>query len=176
MWADSAQFQKHSIGSFLAHQMMRHAECEATYVFSVACESVGMLLLIRMLTWNTEMALSDDSSFVDGWDCLQFSRVVKVAFEETTSSAVSFREDSTRIPVSDMRWDVCCADPERRAAAEQIFSSEKRPIHFILPGDEWVELRQALVAGQKHMLAEAFQGAVMGLNATKSRLSVLPLV
>jgi len=124
--------KKYTCGSFLAKEMVRYAESEAIYTFIVGISDEhdwtrlgdsGPIILLRLLSWDTPMAIVDDSigkHSNEGSTSLlhstHFRKVAKVIFEERTNHN---NLDVTPSMDDPMEWtwgniDLCCPPPQPR--------------------------------------------------------------
>lgn len=174
-------FSKYTCGSFLAREMVRYAESEAVYTFIVGISDEmdwtrplhdpGACILLRMLSWDTPMAILGGSSS-KGAECLhtiQYHKVVKVIYEETSN-----KKDLTAAMNDPLEWtwgdtDFCCpplkgdaesndaslnldenSPPPTKASSTRIFFSKR----------EWTELRDRLKCGSLYF-SETMKDAVV---------------
>ncbi len=183
-------FAHHSAGTFLANEMVRYAESKAVFTFVVVMPSVEQMgsttkpcLLLRLLSWDTRLALSRDSTRTDqGVDMLCFRRVAKLIYEETVEPIAS------QLDVTSWKWggvDLCCAIPEPRESLDKKSDVEatthQASVRICLPTEEWHKIRNSLREGSKLFSQDVASATItvkIGKVVSESDaigLSILPL-
>ena len=186
-------FSKYTCGSFLAREMIRYAENDAIYTFIVGvsdemdwtrAHNPGPCILIRMLSWDTPMAIVDKKSTIDESNALQFHKVVKVIFEEVSDKVIDTNDNDS----TEWTWrgvDFCC--PPNGTNVDESTGSKMQTkassIRIFFSKQEWADLRDTLV-GRSMYFSDAIKEAVvmtkLGLPTNdeeqKAALSFLSLV
>jgi len=189
-------FSKYTCGSFLAREMIRYAENDAIYTFIVGvsdemdwtrAHNPGPCILIRILSWDTPMAIIDKKNTTDESNALQFHKVVKVIFEEVSDKAI---ETTNNNDSTEWTWrgvDFCCPPPNGTNVDETASSemqTKASSIRIFFSPQEWEDLRDVLVDRSMYF-SEAVKEAVvmtkLGLPTSdgekqKAALSFLSLV
>ena len=185
-------FSKYTCGSFLAREVVRYAENDAIYTFIVGisdemdwtrAHNPGPCILIRILSWDTPMAIVDKKSTTDA---LQFYKVVKVIFEEVSDKVI----DTNNTDSTEWTWrgvDFCCPPPNGTSVDETASSelqTKASSIRIFFSQQEWIELRDILVERSMYFSDAVKEAVVMtklGLPSSdeeeqKAALSFLSLV
>lgn len=191
-------FAQHTVGTFLAHEMVRYAESKAVFTFVVVMPTLQQpsltttmgfgkkpCLLLRLLRWDTRIAVGADSvRDENGVDRLTFQRVAKVIYEESLEPSMMSPSD-----VSSWKWggvDLCCTTPEPFVPGESDGRINEIPkqssVRICLPAEEWHDLRRLLKDGSKLFSTDVASaivmvkiGKVISGNETIG-LSCLPLI
>lgn len=189
--------ERHCCASFVAHEIARYAESKAIYTFIVSVRSEEEIkhhpkcILLKVLSWDTRQAKSEDSTCVDEVDRLSFKRVVRVIYEVTTDRNNTTEHDST----DPMNWtwggvDLCCF-PDGTNEGEQTQvnldqlakQTSSASVRLWLSQDEWNELHDTLLKRSKYFSKAVTDATILvklGPQATKRDdasigLSTLPL-
>ena len=189
-------FSKYTCGSFLAREMVRYAENDAIYTFIVGvsdemdwtrAHNPGPCILIRMLGWDTPMAIVGEMSTTDESNELQFHKVVKVIFEEVSDKGIDTTNNTDSTEWTWRGVDFCCPPPNGTSVDEtaspemQIKASS---IRIFFSQHEWTDLRDTLVDRSMYFSDAVKEAVVMtklGLPTSdeeeqKAALSFLSLV
>jgi hypothetical protein len=167
----------------MAHEMLRYAESKAIFTFVVSKESRDVCLLLRLLSWETRLAVSSKTAMVDeaGAEHPHFQRVAKVVYEESI--------DRVEEELSDpMVWnwagvDLCCPTPKSKEGisrdTNKIASAENASVRMVLSRDEWEELKLSIIEGSKQFFAREIVDATISLKvgriSSNAGLSALPI-
>ena len=131
-------FAKYTCGSFLAREMIRYSETEAIYSFIVGIsddseftgpDRHGKCILLRMLSWDTQIATlgkSDNDQGDSNLYAARFGKVLKVIFQEATDI-----KELIAVNHDQMQWtwggiDLCCLPPKHFVGS--MSSSDENPI------------------------------------------------
>ena len=199
-------FSKYTCGSFLAKEMVRYAESEAIYTFIVGVSDEndwtrvhdpGACILLRMLSWDTPMAIvggSIDNSLEDpDLRQMHYQKVVKVIYEERSN-----KKELTDVINDPLEWawgdtDFCCPPPTRNAESNDAslnldensstaLRTKASSTRIFFSKREWSDLKENLICGSRYF-SEAMKDAVvmtkLGLPSSEQKptasLSFLPI-
>ena len=186
-------FSKYTCGSFLAREMIRYAENDAIYTFIVGisdemdwtrAHNPGPCILIRMLSWDTPMAVVDKKSSTDESNKLQFHKVVKIIFEEVSDKVIDTTNNNDSMEWTWRGVDFCCPPPNGTNVDESTeMQTKASSIRIFFSQHEWAELKDTLI-DRSMCFSEAVKEAVvmtkLGLPTSdeeqKAALSFLSLV
>jgi len=187
-------FSKYTCGSFLAREMVRYAENDAIYTFIVGisdemdwtrAHNPGPCILIRMLSWDTPMAIVNKKSTTNESNELQFHKVVKVIFEEVSDKVIDTTKNNDSMEWTWRGVDFCCPPPNGTNLDESTeMQTKASSIRIFFSPQEWEDLRDVLVDRSMYF-SEAVKEAVvmtkLGLPTSdeekqKAALSFLSLV
>ena len=164
-------FQRQSCASFVAHELVRYAESKAIFTFLILKESDNTCLLLRLLSWDTRLADSIESTRdASGRENLHFRRVAKVIYEETAAKP----KGGDGLDPLAWKWggvDVCCL-PAAMVPTDQAFNSNttstgsfgNASVRIVLTSDEWDDLKEALHSGSQMFLASEVVDATIALK------------
>jgi len=158
-------FASNTCSTFIACELTRYAESQAVFTFMIFNgDSNGKILLLKLLSWNTLMVISKrkENNYEDQEQENQFERVAKVIYEEIDNPSHNlFTSDNSDVqdPMN-FTWgglDLCCPPTDQGVSnqsstlnkdGEAVISSESTAcVEIHLPGDEWVQLKEALCTG-----------------------------
>lgn len=166
-------FSSNTCATFIGRELARYAESQAVFTFIIfnGQSSDSRVLLLKLLSWNTIMRISNTSrrgKNVHNND-VRFRRIAKVIYEEIDNQnhrlLVDDKSDGND-PII-FSWgsiDLCCPPSGgriisrgNRAVNEQhrdmkrnvsnVISESKACVQIHLPEDEWIQLREALREG-----------------------------
>jgi len=188
-----AIFSKYTCGSFLAREMIRYAENDAIYTFIVGisdemdwtrAHNPGPCILIRMLSWDTPMAVVDKKSTTDESNTLQFHKVVKVIFEEVSDKVIDTTNSNDSTEWTWRGVDFCCPPNGTSGDESTEMQTKASSIRIFFSKQEWTDLRDSLVCRSMYFSDAVKEAVVMtklGLPTNdgeeqKAALSFLSLV
>jgi len=198
----SNSFVKNTCGSFIGREIVRYAECQAVYTIVVVSHDTEGLanthhknrpcLLIRLLSWNTKVALDrnsrgkDDKEGKEGNNLLEFRRIVKVIYEESDDMLGPLNNSGSP---NDWIWggaDLCCFPDEKvkqsssPVTGDAVENPLKASARIYLAKDEWTELKDSLRVGATYFSAPLSKTTVLlkmggGYDYKNASLSMLYL-
>ena len=179
--------EKYTCGSFLAREMVRYAESEAVYTFVVGISDEnynwtgvhnknphhGACILLRMLGWDTPMAVMGGSA--NGGresEEICFRKVVKVIYEVTSDhGGLTHAANSNSDDPLEWSWggtDFCClpptgksqANPDDDEIAGAAVQTKASSIRIYFSKQEWTDLRDVLARGSDYF-SETVKDAIV---------------
>ena len=171
-------FVNHTCGSFLSKEMIRYAESQAVYTFIVSVrgeDDFGQCLLLRLLSWDTRIA-------IDGRE--KCSDAIKVIYEERcnwnpTPNGFGANDSSNPNTWSWGNLDFCCppGTVEKHDVSNNIESSVR--VHLAI--DEWTNLKKELKEGAQRFPSSLSEASVllkigMGKQSNRAKLTYITLL
>lgn len=183
-------FAMNTCGSFLAREMIRYAESEAIYTFTIETDSrsiTSRCISLRMLSWDTVMGITETKQ--DSVHQIKYEKVLKVIFEETSNKRTLMASDNPM----DWKWgglDLCCppiqnkGDESTTDMMTNINTQTKATsVRICLSAGEWNEFKHSLMDRSKFfsdVVENAFVmtklGMLSGNRETFASLSFLSVV
>ncbi|GAX09502.1 hypothetical protein FisN_6Lh110 [Fistulifera solaris] len=152
-----------TVSTFVATELVRHAETQAVYTFGIVHPTHRMLLL-QLVSWESEVAYSHQS-LVDSQDLhdLQWHKVTKILFYETTMTT-----DDASSPHLLWQTDWCC-DPVTNSLRN---TTNKKIIKLYLNAAEWTKLKDELTELSQKQVREIAEATIIAKtgNATSKEV------
>ena len=179
-------FSKYSSTSFIGREFSRYAESQAVYTFIVCVkgnEDFGQSIYLRMINWNTRIALGWDGH-LDSNYFNQCCNAVKVIFEERIDSGeVNNLEQKAVMDTADpMTWGnfrICC--PPDKEVLHNLCEEKQleAAVKIYLCLDEWNHFLSDLKKGSCVFLPSV-NDAIVSIKLGKSsigraKLSIMKL-
>lgn len=134
VWSSSvSDQQRYNVADFIMNEMIRYAETKAIFCFQVICEGSTDCLLIRLMSWESQVATHRHGSTSECKSLnLEWHRFVQVLYEESTISAAATDEGDALNWMWTKDWccppvkkldDVARSPPEPPASLVRIFFS-----------------------------------------------------
>jgi hypothetical protein len=153
------------LSTFLATEMVRHAETQAVYSFGILHQTQPhRMLLLQLVSWESEVAYSHES-LVDSQNIhdLQWHKVAKVLFYETAMTT-----DDASSPRLLWQTDWCC-DPVTNSLPN---NTNKNIIKLYLNATEWTKLKDELTELSQKQVREIAEATIVAKtgNATSKEV------
>ena len=161
--------------SFIGKELIRYAESQAVFTFAIfgyrSNGSLDQCLLLRVLSWNTSIAMKGDNGVLD------FRRAVKIIFQDVDATLLlsADAEKDSNDPMDPMQFswggvDLCCPPTSNGAQSHRNMEQYqdgtnvgRASVNLFLSIDEWQELRDNFVANSK-LFPEAISQATVTLK------------
>lgn len=163
-----------TLGSFIANELIRHAEARAVYSFGVVNQAqLSRILQIQLVSWESEAAHSYESSVdAKGLHQLQWRKVAKVMFYETTHIM-----DEPSSPSLFWQTDWCC-DPVTENSQTATPGTTNNIIKLYLPSSEWTSLKDELTELSQKQVREIAEATIMAKtgNSVSNEMQLATLI
>ncbi|GAX25852.1 hypothetical protein FisN_6Hh110 [Fistulifera solaris] len=145
-----------TLSTFLATEMVRHAETQAVYSFGIV-HPTHRLLLLQLVSWESEVAYSHES-LVDSQELheLQWRKVAKIMFYETIEAELAVTS-----PRLLWQTDWCC-DP----VTNSMPNNNTNIIKLYLNATEWTKLKDELTELSLKQVREIADATVVAKTGT----------
>ena len=163
LWQHQLSFADASLARFVTGELIRYADAQAIFAFSIVCPELQRRLVVQLLSWDGLAAWSDDSQLGEsnGQHQLDWRRQAKVYFVETAS--LDGDDDSDPAKLWDADW--CCLVLDNDNNTEQA-APGGRQVRLCLSTRDWNDLRAELVERSKFLDRQVVEATILAKTGT----------